>query len=322
MDEMVSYFNGEWVPQSQVMIHPYDRGFTMGDVVFDVERTFDGKIFKLREHIERLQRSLRYYRIDPGLSMDEMEAISEEAVRRNEHLRHLCGDFAIRQTVTRGRPPSATQGSTSDDMSPTVIISVDPIVWSHAGQYETGATAVFPAARSYSSAALDPKVKHYSRGNFVQAQLQAADVDPVAYPVLLDQNGNITEGIGSNFFAVTDGVIRTPNDSAILQGISRMTAIDLARQLNIPVVEEDLQPYDAYSADEAFLTNSFFQLLPLAGIDKRRVGDEVPGPVSKQLLAAWSELVGVDIVGQALEQARRQADHPQIAQISQIAPDA
>ena len=302
MDEFVSYFNGEWVPQSQVMIHPYDRGFTMGDVVFDVERTFDGKIFRLAEHIERLNRSLQYYRIDPGISMYEMATISEEGVRRNEHLRPAEGDFVVRQTVTRGRPAGAFQGSPLDEMDPTVIISVDPLVWYHARQYETGAAAVFPSVRSYSSLSLDPKAKHYSRGNFVQAQIQAADIDPQAYPVLLDQNGNITEGVTNNFFAVTDGVIRTPGDRSILQGVSRMTVFELADQLGIPIVEEDLQPYDAYTADEAFLTNSVFQLLPLATIDKRQVGDEVPGPISKQLLAAWSEMVGLDIVGQALEQ--------------------
>ena len=305
MGEMIYYFNGEWVPQDEVMIHPYDRGFTMGDVVFDVERTFDGKLFRLKEHMHRIHRSLQYYRIDPGISMDEMEALSEEAVRRNEHLRHLCGDFAVRQTVTRGRVPLATQGSPLDELTATVIIAVDPLVWSHAGQYDSGAAVVFPSVRSYSSLSLDPKAKHYSRGNFVQAQLQAADIDPNAYPVLLDQNGNITEGVASNFFIVTDGVIRTPSDSAILQGISRMTVFDLANQLNIPIVEEDLQPYDAYTADEAFLTNSVFQLLPLATIDKRRVGDEVPGPISNQLLSAWSEMVGLDIVGQALDQAKR-----------------
>jgi branched-chain amino acid aminotransferase len=304
MAEMTYYHNGEWVPENQVMIHPFDRGFTMGDVVFDVERTFDGKIFRLKEHIDRLYRSLQYYRIDPEMSMHEMADVSEEAVRRNEDLRPPGGDVSVRQTVTRGRPGGAFQGSPLDHMTPTVIISVDPLVWSHASQYETGAAVVFPSVRSYSSSSLDPKAKHYSRGNFVQAQIQAADVDPHAHPVLLDQNGNISEGVTNNFFMVTDGVIRTPSDNAILQGISRMTVFDLANQLNIPIVEEDLQPYDAYTSDEAFLTNSLFQLLPLATIDKRHVGDEVPGPISKQLLAAWSELVGLDIVGQALEQAK------------------
>jgi branched-chain amino acid aminotransferase len=190
-------------------------------------------------------------------------------------------------------------------MTPTVIVSVSPIDWSFAKQYEKGAPVVIPSVRSYSSSSLDPKVKHYSRGNFALAQLEVGDIDGDAYAVLLDQDGNLTEGTTNNFFVVTDGVIRTAKDTSILQGISRMAVFDLAHQLNIPIVEEDLQPYDAYTADEAFLANSVFQLLPINAIDKRGVKDAVPGPISKQLLAAWSELVGVDIVGQALEQAKR-----------------
>ncbi len=305
MAELVSYFNGEWVPESQVMIHPADRGFTMGDVVFDVERTFNGKIFRLHDHIERLSRSLQFMRIDPGLSLQEMEAVSEEVVHRNESLRPPGSDFLVRQTVSRGRPAHGSQGTPADEMTPTVIVSVSPIDWSFAKQYEKGAPVVIPSVRSYSSSSLDPKVKHYSRGNFALAQLEVGDIDGDAYAVLLDQDGNLTEGTTNNFFVVTDGVIRTAKDTSILQGISRMAVFDLAHQLNIPVVEEDLQPYDAYTADEAFLANSVFQLLPINAIDKRGVKDSVPGPISKQLLAAWSELVGVDIVGQALEQAKR-----------------
>lgn len=306
MAELVAYHNGEWVPQSQVMIHPYDRGFTMGDVVFDVERTFDGKIFRLKEHIARLYDSLAYYRIDPGLSPEEMFAISEEIVVRNESLRPAGDDFTVRQVVTRGRPSSATQGSPVDSLTPTVIVSADTInMGAYARFYESGVPVVFPSVRSYSAASMDPKAKHYSRGNFVMAQIQAADVDPEAQVVLLDHDGNISENVGANFFVVNDGVIRTPKDTSILRGISRMTVFDLAEQLGIPIVQDVLQPYDAYTADEAFLTNTFFQLLPVSTVDKRHVRDEVPGPISKQLLAAWSELVGVDIVGQALGQGKR-----------------
>ena len=305
MAELTAYHNGEWKPHSQVMIDPYDRGFTMGDVVFDVERTFDGKIFRLKEHIDRLYRSLQYYRIDCGLSMDEMTAISEEVVAKNEHLRPAGGDFAVRQVVTRGKPPLAVQGSPLDIMTPTVIVTADYMSLApYAKFYESGAPVVFPSVRSYSSNSMDPKAKHYSRGNFVQAQLQAADVDPEAQVVLLDQNGNITEGVTNNFFLVTDGVIRTAKDNSVLQGISRMTVFDLARQLNIPIIEEDLQPYDAYTANEAFMTNTNFQLLPIATVDKRELKDGAPGPISNQLLAAWSELVGLDIVGQAQQEAR------------------
>ena len=302
MQDYTAFFNGEWVPHSEVKIDPFDRGFLMGDSIYDVERTFDGKIFRLHEHMERLYRSLQYTRIDPGLTQDEMAEVTEEVVRRNESLRPAGGDWSVRQVVTRGRSPTYSQGLPSDAETPTVIVSALPIDFGgHARYYENGAAVVFPTARSYSTNALDPKAKHYSRANFVQAQLQAADIDPNAFPVLLDQDGNIAENVGGNFMIVTGGVIRTPSDHNILQGISRMTVIDLADQLGIPIVEEDLQPYDAYTADEAFLTNSIYQLLPVASIDGRNIGDDVPGPVSKKLLAAWSELVGVDIVDQALQ---------------------
>ena len=306
MAEHIAYFNGEWVPNNEVKIDPFDRGFTMGDAVFDVERTFDGRIFRLKEHLDRLYRSLQYVRIDCGLSMDEMTEITEELVRRNEPMRRPGADYMVRQVVTRGTPATGTQGSVREPMTPTVINMVSPVdLGGYATGYEKGAAVVFPSARGYSSSSLDPKAKHYSRGNFVLAQLQTADVDPDAHPVLLDQDGNIAENIGANFFVVTDGVIRTPGDSSILQGISRMVVFELADQLGIPIAEEALQPYDAYTADETFLANSLYQLLPVGTVDNRRIGDEVPGPISMQLLAAWSEMVGLDIVGQALQQAGR-----------------
>ena len=305
MAEFVAYFNGDWVPNSEVVISPFDRGFTMGDTVFDVERTFDGRLFRLREHMDRLYRSLQYARIDPGLTQDEMTELTREVVRRNEAMRPAGGDFSVRQVVTRGTTGSGAQGNVTDDLTPTVINMVTVMDFSiHARYYEAGASVVIPGARSYSSDSMDPKAKHYSRANFVQAQLQVADVDPHAFPVLLDKNGNITENVAGNFFIVTDDVLRTSRDQSILQGISRMVAIELAEQLGIPVVEDDLQPYDAYTADEAFLTTSSYQLLPVSRIDNRRVGDEIPGPISKQLLAAWSEIAGLDIVDQALRWAK------------------
>lgn len=303
MAEFVAYFDGDFVPYSQVKIDPDDLAI-MGDSVFDVERTFDGRLFRLADHIDRLYRSLRYSRIDPGLSPGEMMEISEEVVRRNDPLRKPGSDFLLRQLITRG------QGAGT---SPTVLVAIphhgtgaidshiDFTQW--ARFYETGAPIVIPSVRSYHNSSLDPKVKHYSRMNFALARLEAIDVDPESFPVLLDQNGNLSENIAANFFLVTGGVIRTPRNTNILQGISRKVVFELAEQLDIPVVEEDLQPYDAYTADEAFLTNSGYQLLPVASIDGRRVRHEVPGPISNRLLAAWSELVGVDIVDQALQQA-------------------
>ena len=301
MPEFTAYFNGEWVPNSEVVIDPFDRGFTMGDAVFDVERTFDGKIFRLEDHMDRLYRSLQYARMDAGMTRDEMTELTLELVRRNEAARPSGGDFMVRQVVTRGATSSGSQGNVTDDLISTVINIVTLNDFSaYASYYGTGAAVVIPSARSYTSDSVDPKAKHYSRANFVQAQLQVADIDPHAYPVMLDQRGNITENVAANFFIVRDNVIRTSKDNSILQGISRKVALELAEQLEIEVVEEDLQPYDAYTADEAFLTSSGYQLLPVSTVDQRRVGDDVPGPISRQMLAAWSEMAGLDIVDQAM----------------------
>ena len=102
MADHTAYFNGEWVPFSEVKISPLDRGFEVGDVVFDVARTFNGKSFRMKEHVDRLFRSLKYVRIDTGLSFDEMMQVSEEIITRNEPHRAEVGDFTVRQFVTRG----------------------------------------------------------------------------------------------------------------------------------------------------------------------------------------------------------------------------
>ena len=296
MVEYTAYFNGEWVPFSEVKIDPLDRGFQVGDVVFDVARTFDGKSFRMKEHIDRLYRSLKFIRLDPGLSPEEMTDVSEEAIRRNEHLRADVGDFSIWQFVTRG-PGRWTRTAGP----PTVCVKISGLDFArYAKLYNTGAHGVITRTRSYSAEALDPKVKHYSRMNFNMAELEAADVDPEGWPILTDSEGNITEGTGYNVFLVTDGVIRTAGDRSILQGVSRGAVIDLARQLNIPLVEEDLQPYDMYTADEAFFSGTSHCMLPVTRVDNRPIADGKPGPITQQLLAAWSETVGLDVVDQAL----------------------
>ena len=297
MAEYTAYFKGEWMPFTQVKIDPMDRGFTVGDVVFDVARTFNGKSFRMEDHIQRLYRSLKFVRIDPGLSAKEMLDISEEVVQRNDHLRAEVGDFTITQFVTRGPGNSSRSAG-----PPTVCVKVAPIGFGRfADLFKDGAHGVITRTRSYPVESLDPKVKNYSRMNFNLADLEAADVDPEAWPILTDADGSLTEGTGYNDFLVTDGVIRTPGDRNILQGVSRGMVFDLARQLNIPLVEEDLQPYDLYTADEAFFSGTSPCILPVSKVDQREIGDGRPGPIVQQLLSAWSETVGIDIVDQALQ---------------------
>ena len=300
MADYTAYFNGEWIPYSQVKISPLDRGFTTSDVVFDAARTFNGKTFRLQYNIDRLYRSLKFARIDPGLSSDEMLDICEEVVRRNEDQRPDGADFGIRPFITRGPGRMAQLAG-----PPTVCVSVGLTdLGLFAQLFKEGAHGVIARTRSYPVESMDSKVKHYSRMNFNLAELEAADVDPDAWPILLDAGGNLTEGTSNNVFLVTNGVIRTPGDRNILQGGSRSIVLDLARQLDIPVMEEDLQPYDLYTADEAFFTRTGPCVLPVTRVDNRQVADGKPGPITQQLLAAWSEAVGVDIVGQAEALAR------------------
>jgi len=251
----------------------------------------------MKEHIDRLYRSLKNVSIDSGMSPGEMLDINEEAIRRNEDRREEVGDFTIHPFVTRGLEHSGRAN---------VCVRVAPVGFSSfAHLYNEGAHGVITRTRSYSPESVDPKVKHYSRMNFNLAALEARDVDPEAYPILTDSDGNVTEGVGNNVLLVTDGVIRSPDDRSILQGISRGMVMDLAQRLNIPFVEEDLQPYDLYNADEVFFTGTSPCVLPCTEVDRRQVSDGKPGPITQQLLAAWSEGVGVDIVDQALRYAKR-----------------
>lgn len=207
--------------------------------------------------------------------------------------------MTIRQTITRGRAASIT-----DKVPATVHISASAMNFKrYAHLYDEGAHVVFARTRSYHPDSLDPKVKHTSRMNFVLASLEAADVDPASWPVMLDLDGNISEGTGFNFWIVKDGVLKTPGDRTILQGISRKAILELADDLGIPVVHEDFQLYDAYTADEAFVSGTSHCMLPASKLDNRPMDGDVPGPIVKRLLAAWSEKVGVDIIGQAQNQA-------------------
>ncbi len=297
MAEFVAYQNGGWLPASQVKPDPRDRGVTLGDQVVEVERTFNGSVFRLKEHVDRLYKSLKYVRIDLGLSPEEMFEITEEGVRRNEHLRAEVGDFSITQLVTRGPGgPRAWKAG-----PPNVYVTYGPLGFDwFAHFYTEGVHGVLTRTRSYDPEAIDPKVKHLSRINMSMAELEANDVDPGAWPILSDRDGNLTEGSGYNVFIVSDGVIRTPGDRAVLAGVSRAMVLDLADELGIPAFEEDLQPYDLLVSDEVFFTSTPFSILPVTYVDRRQIGDGKPGRVTQQLLAAWSEAVGVDILDQAL----------------------
>ena len=297
----IAYFNGKFVPETEVLIPYRDRSFNRGDGCFDMTRTFDGRIFRLEEHVERLYRSLRYLRIDIGLEPKEVVAISEEVVLRNEPLRAAAGDWWLAQRVSRGVDAIGDEGWAHT--GPQVIVDCTPLpLKARAAQFRDGIDVVVPSIRRIPPPMLSPRAKTHNYLNLILADQEAHAADPGSWAVLLDESGNLCEGMGSNIFLVRDGELLTPREHFVLPGVSRATVIELARELGLTVREADLDLYDAANADEAFLTSTSLCVCPVVSVNGRPIGDEgqVYGPVTRRLIDAYRELVGCDFVGQYL----------------------
>jgi branched-chain amino acid aminotransferase len=314
MYEPTVYINGNFVPASEARVSVFDRGFRLGDAVFDTTRTFRHRPYLLREHIERLKRSLHYTRLDLGMSFEQLEHITLEVVERNRPLWAENDDVWIHQVVSRGR--LRTVGT------PTVVIMTEPLPFaSFARYYKLGVSLITPSIRHTPPQCVEPRVKTVSRLNLVLAELEAQQADPEAYALLLDLEGNITEYTSGNFFIVRQGCLITPFDRTSLGGIARETVLGFAEELGIPTREADITPYDACNADEAFITSTSKCILPVARLNGLHIGTSVPGPVTKRLLDTWSARVEVDIVAQALshlDAAQRQALERQGAQAGKV----
>lgn len=295
MNELQVYMNGKYIPLSQASFPLLNYGVQEGFGVFEMTRTFNGKPFKLREHIARLFRSLRYVRFDIGLSQDEVEQISLRVVELNEPLRGENGDYWIGHTIFNGGTwpvPSNT---------PTVAIHCVPLPFVRwAKIYKNGVHGVVTNIRRTPPECVDPKVKVLSRINLQLAHLEAQRVDPEALPIMLDFRGNVTEGFGMNALIVKKRTIITPSLYSILDGVSKQTVIELARELGIETRESDFQPYDIYNADEAFFTTTSRCVIPITRVDGLPLSGGKPGNIAMDLLKQWSKRVGVDIVKQAL----------------------
>ncbi|MDP6872170.1 MAG: aminotransferase class IV [Alphaproteobacteria bacterium] len=299
LNERVVYLNGEYVPESRATVSISDRGFIYGDAVFDTARTFGGKIYRLQEHVDRLLRSLRYVRIDPGLSSAEFCAISEEVVERNLHLLGTGEDYWVFLRVTRG--PNYPDGPGAD-AGATVIVTCVPLpLAKRAPLFRDGIDVVVPSTRRTPPESLNPAAKTHNYLNLIVASLETQDTSPDAWPVLLDTRGFLTEGSGSNIFLVHDGKVRTPKAQYVLAGVSRAVTMELCRQEGIEILEDDLAPYDAATADEAFITSTSLCLCPMRSFNNAAIGDgTVPGPVTSKLMEAYKAEVGTDYVGQYL----------------------
>jgi branched-chain amino acid aminotransferase len=296
----IAYFNGRFVPEREVLVPFRDRGFKYGDAVFDTTRTFGHRVFKLREHIDRLYRSLRYLRIDPGLPPTTMGDVTEEVLRRNLPLLDPDDDYWVTQRVSRGLDVS--DQAMFGHRGPTVIVECVPLpLRERAALYRDGIRVLTPSIRRAPPEALSPRVKTHNYLNVIAASLEVKARDPDAWAMLLDTRGNLAEGMGSNIFLVRGGTVYTPREQYVLAGISRETVMELARGLGIAVVEKDLDLYDAFNADEVFLTSTSLCICPVQSVNDVRVGSAIPGPITRQLSDAYGRLVDFDFVAQYLK---------------------
>ena len=297
----VAWFNGKFVPESEVLIPFRDRSWKYGDGAFDMTRTFNGKVFRLKEHIDRFYRSLRYLRIDPGLTPKQMIDLSQECLARNEHLRAPHGDYWVGQRVSRGVDGHGDEGW--DHTGPNVVIECQPLPFkARARMFRDGLDVWTPPNRRIAPDMLSPRAKSHNYLNMIVAEQSVKAHDKDGWALLLDVNGNLAEGMGSNIFIVNDGGLRTPRDKFVLPGVSRQMTIDLAAKLGIACEEKDIDLFDAANADEMFLTSTSLCIGPVRSFNGAPVADgKAPGPVTKRLMDAYIAEVGCDFVKQYLD---------------------
>lgn len=304
-NERVAWFNGRIVRESEVQIPFRDQGFLKGDAVFDMTRSFNGKAFRLEEHVARLYRSLRYLDIDPGMAPEEMVAVSEDVLDRNRHLLGPGEDYWIGQRVSRG--VLRVEGDNWDHYGPNVIVECQPLpLRERAAHFRDGIDVITPSLRRTPPQSLSPRAKMHQYLNLILGDREVKAQNPQAWAVLLDLDGNLAEGQGSNIFLVRDGALSTPRERFVLPGVTRQAVFDLAARLGIPCAEADIDLYDAYTAEECFLTSTSLCICGVRSLNGRKFADgKVPGPVTRRLTEAFKELVGCDFVAQYLDRLAR-----------------
>jgi branched-chain amino acid aminotransferase len=297
MEEGLCYVNGSFVPASEAKVSIFDRGFTSGEGVYDVTRSFGHRLFKLDEHIARLYRSLKYVRIDCGMPAEEMTRLSIELFERNKHLLDPDDDCAVWQVISRG----VDRFAKGRPVAATVAIFCVPIAYHNfAREYVEGCILVTPSIRRTPPQSLEARAKITNKMNHAMAAFEARQVNPRATPLMLDLDGNISETHLGNFFFVEGGKLCTSNDRTVLGGVTRSTLLSMASELRIPVVKGNFTPYDVYCADEAFTASTSPSIVPVKSLNGAAIGKAVPGPITLKLMQEWEKMVGIDFVSQAL----------------------
>ncbi len=297
---LVTYVNGAFMPKEEARISVYDHGYLYGDGVFEGIRAYNGRIFRLDAHLERLYESAKYLMLEIPLSKAQMGEAILETVRRSG-----LRDAYIRPVISRGAGDLGLDPRKCK--VPTVVIIVDTIQLYPAEAYERGLRAITASTRKVRPDALSPQAKTLNYLNNIMARIEAnrAGVDEA---IMLTGDGYVCECSADNIFLVRSGEVWTPPAYlGILKGITRGTVMELARAQGLPMLERVFTLHDIYTADECFLTGTGAEVGPVVDVDGRRIASGVPGPVARRLAAAFRDLVtreGTPIYPEAVAEGR------------------
>jgi branched-chain amino acid aminotransferase len=297
--ERLVYINGYMFPEHEAKISLFDVGRLYGACFYESIRTFRHIPFKLNEHLVRLERSLSYAGIMKPELMDRVHEAVEKTLEVNEGLFDPEDDFwfCVEVTPGVGFPMPVKENIYTH---PTVVAYSSPLPYDEYARYYTeGKPVITSLFRNVPPQCFEQRCKNRSRLSHFLSKLSIQRVNPKAFALMLDINGFVSEGTGANIFFVIDKILYTPTVRNILAGISRQYVIELAKKLNLQVIETDITLYEAYNANEAFWTATSYCILPISSIDGRIIGEKYPGPITGKLIQIWSEEVGVDIVRQA-----------------------
>jgi branched-chain amino acid aminotransferase len=278
------YITGKFYDKEDAKISVYDHGLLYGDGVFEGMRSYSGKVFRLKEHLDRLYESARAICLEIPMSKSDMEKATYETLQKNNLI-----DAYIRLIVTRGAGSLGLDPNKTSD--PQVIIIADSISLYPAEFYEKGLKIITASTIRNHPAALSPRIKSLNYLNNIMAKIEGLQAGCIE-ALMLNHKGEVAECTGDNIFIVKSGVLMTPpKDAGILEGITRNAILDLAKELGIIAFEQTMTRHDLFVADECFLTGSAAEVIPVVTIDGRPVGGGAVGPVTRQLLDAFKKLV-------------------------------
>ena len=277
------YIDGQFYAEADAKVSVFDHGLLYGDGIFEGIRFYNGRVFRLEEHLERLWDSARSICLEIPISMPEMTEALLETIRQND-----LRDGYIRLLVTRGVGNLGL--NPTQCKHPSVIIIVAKIALYPAEIYGTGLTVVTCATRRTSPGALNPAVKSLNYLNNVMARIEA-NLSGADEALMLNDQGNVAECTADNVFVVKHGHIFTPPIAAgALRGITRAVVFEIAAETGIKVIEADITRHDVFVADECFLTGTAAELIPVIKADGRVIGQGKPGPITTRMMARFREM--------------------------------